>query len=218
MLHGVVLEDVAVFGNSDHEFTFLARLCDPFANLGSGAAVNRFVEFGQFAAYANGAVRTECFNEIIHTFGDTVAGFVKDDRVFKILILIKKAEACGAFGREESDKEKAIAGEPGKGEGGDGGAGTGYGGDGEPQLATGAHQAKTGVADCGGSGIGNKDDFLTPRDPLRERLREVFFVFVAVGEEFGLGINAELCEEFTGYAGVLAGDAIRLRQGFLRTG
>ncbi|MFM1944056.1 MAG: hypothetical protein RI897_3038 [Verrucomicrobiota bacterium] len=146
------------------------------------------------------------FLEFLEEALDAEGGFVERERSRKCAERFEAGAALPGFMGEETDEVEFVGGEAAGGEGGDDGAGTGDGFDAEAGLEDGADDAFAGVADSGGSGVGDERDGFA----LLQELEDLFCALVFVetkGAEEGFA-DAEVFQEEAGVAGILCGDAV----------
>jgi len=174
-------------------------------DFGEFAAKKFFVELGDFAGEAGGAV-AEDFAGVGDGFGDAMRSFVKDERAVFDAEALEGAAALAAAGGEKADEEKLFIGQAGGGKGSEQCGGAWNGHDGDFVAEAKRDEAVAGVGDEGHASVADESDFralLDGKDQFRGASE--FIVFVVADERL---VNVVVGKELLGVTGVLAGDLI----------
>jgi len=191
--------------DEQRDFAFGGSLFERGEELGEFAAAEFFVELGDFAGDAGGAV-AENFTGVSDTFRDAVRSFVKNDGAILDAQALEGAAAFAAAIREKAYKEKFFIGEPTGGQRRKKCRWPGNRNDGNMMAEAESDEAMARIGNQRHARVADERDFraLFERDEQFGGARH-FIVLVVADERFA---NFVVAEELLCVACVFAGDLI----------
>jgi hypothetical protein len=187
------------------DFAFGGALFERSEKFGKLAAAEFFVELGDFAGDAGGAV-AENFAGVGDAFGDAMRGFVKNDGAVLDAQALEDAAAFAGAVRQKTHEQKFFVGQAAGREGGEECGWSGHRNDRDMVPQTKSDKAMSGIGDQRHASVADESDFraLLERDKKFRRAGQ-FIVLVVADERLA---NLEVGEQLLRVACVLAGNLV----------
>jgi hypothetical protein len=195
-----------IFGaDEERDFAFGGTVFEGSEKLGKFAAAEFFVELGDFAGDARGAV-AEDLACVGHAFRDAVRGFIKNDGAILDAQAFEGAAAFAGAGREKTNEEKFFVGQAAGGKRGKKRRRSGDGDDRYVMPQAESDQSMAGIGNEGHARVADEGDFCALLERDEQFGRAGHFVVLVVADE-GLA-NFVVVEKLLRVASVFASDLV----------